>query len=217
MTHFGLGFIHPKMGVPTTWNPADKDAAVTLSNGDLTADNTTVADFRAVRSVAFMAENSGKYYCEFSTPAGTLNDLLWGLANSSASLNPAGGGASGRLFADYWHVGQTGAGTIYSLKDTVETQVGSGGLTASDRIMLAYNSDTRDAWIGDAGAWLPATNGGTVGDPAAGTFPTLGNLPSGDYALVTTLFDSANPATTMYIPSADWNYAAPSGFGPIFN
>lgn len=50
--------------VPTTWNPADKDSSITLSNGNKTAASAV----GGVRSVAGVSE--GKYYAEFTISAG---------------------------------------------------------------------------------------------------------------------------------------------------
>lgn len=64
-----------------TWNPADKNAGITLSNGNLTA--TQGGASRAVRST--IGKASGKYYWELTQTGGGEAD--WGIGNSSASLS----------------------------------------------------------------------------------------------------------------------------------
>jgi len=63
-----------------TWNPADKGANVTLSNGNLTTTNTTTASI--VRST--IGKSSGKWYWEV-----TVNSTYGhaGIANATESLN----------------------------------------------------------------------------------------------------------------------------------
>ena len=65
---------------PTTWNPADKDATVTLSGGNLTAASTS----GAVRSVASVS--SGKYYWELTFPSG-INEQFIGIATASMDVS----------------------------------------------------------------------------------------------------------------------------------
>lgn len=61
---------------PTTWNPSDKDATVTLSGGNLTA----VSTYGSVRSVASVS--SGKYYLELTFPDG-IDQQIIGVATAS--------------------------------------------------------------------------------------------------------------------------------------
>lgn len=63
---------------PTTWNPADKDATVSLSGGDLTASSTT----GSVRSV--FGATSGKYYWEVTIPTAAAQTT--GVATESFPL-----------------------------------------------------------------------------------------------------------------------------------
>ena len=68
---------------PTTWNPADKDATVTLSGGNLTAASTG----GAVRSV--FGASAGKYYFELKIPTGYSQAV--GIGTASASLTSVPG------------------------------------------------------------------------------------------------------------------------------
>jgi hypothetical protein len=74
---------------PTTWNSADKDSHVTLSNGDLTASHANLsASCSVVRSTASI--NSGAWYFEVTidTLNGSLKAAYIGVANATASLDP---------------------------------------------------------------------------------------------------------------------------------
>ncbi len=73
----------PPLGVKkiyTGWNPLDKGAAVTLSNGNLTA---TISNVGIVRSA--IGKSSGKWYWEI-TMTSALNSAP-GIADSSAGLD----------------------------------------------------------------------------------------------------------------------------------
>lgn len=78
-------------GLPTfaTWNPSDKGAGMTLSNGNLTAAVGTVSMVRSTQSMS-----SGKWYWEVTRVSGA--DFVTGVAKSGASLTTAlGGDANG--------------------------------------------------------------------------------------------------------------------------
>lgn len=67
--------------VPTTWNPADKNAGVTLSNGNLTAQrNGGLVSVRGTR-----AHSSGKRYFEVTNTVNCANFLV-GFADSTANI-----------------------------------------------------------------------------------------------------------------------------------
>lgn len=69
----------------TTWNPADKNAAIVLSNGNRTA-ATTTSNHKAVRSTT--SKTSGIWYAEVTRlrPTSNTSDLI-GIANASATLS----------------------------------------------------------------------------------------------------------------------------------
>jgi hypothetical protein len=75
-----------------TWNPLDKEAGVTLSNGELTATHTT-ASVEAVR--ATVGKSVGKWYWE-TTVTITTAALMTGIATAGASRTEfAGQNANG--------------------------------------------------------------------------------------------------------------------------
>ena len=71
----------------TTWNPADKSANVTLSNGNLSAISTSNAGGYGVRGTS--NRTGAKYYFEV-TVSGTISDVGIGVASASANVNTAG-------------------------------------------------------------------------------------------------------------------------------
>jgi hypothetical protein len=68
----------------TTWNPADKAADITLSNGNRTAANSTSND-KAVRSTT--SKTTGVWYAEVTRlrPTSNSSDII-GVAKATASL-----------------------------------------------------------------------------------------------------------------------------------
>ncbi len=81
----GIGFLAPAASgpAPTTLNPADKDASITLSNGNLRATATAATTWVSARATT--AKSLGKWYFEATSVSTSLN-LVLGLANSTQSL-----------------------------------------------------------------------------------------------------------------------------------
>lgn len=95
-------------GTGTTWNPLDKNANITLSNGNLTATGAIGGSWRAVRGIASAStgikyyelvdwadsSHSGVFIVGIGKVGATLNSYLgsdangWGWQFSNASGNP---------------------------------------------------------------------------------------------------------------------------------
>lgn len=75
-----------------TWNPADKDASITLSNGNLTAAQSLVGgSWLSVRATLGLA--TGKVFFELTLDLdGASSGIIFGLGNSTASLTTFPGG-----------------------------------------------------------------------------------------------------------------------------
>lgn len=109
----------------TTLNPADKDAGVTLSNGNLTAAIT--AGFKSVRSVKSFT--TGKRYYEYKLTTGTV--ALSGLGRSEAALTTFPGGNN-------YSWGYYTTGALYSQNAAVQTVA---TYTTNDVIGVAVDLD----------------------------------------------------------------------------
>jgi len=70
-------------GSSCVWDPANKDASITLSNGNLTATGTAAA-WKSVRGTVGHA--AGKYYYELTVDS-TSSALMVGIENGSGTLN----------------------------------------------------------------------------------------------------------------------------------
>lgn len=154
----------------TTWNPSDKSASVTLSNGNLTAAGTSSSDV-GVRSVA--AKTSGKFYVEYTVgsnwPTGPDDGV--GIALSSASLTTLGTNATGAFITFK-------SGTIWFNGSSIPGKV-IGTASISDVICMAIDFTNQRGWFRrNAGNWLgdaaadPATN--TNGIDISALFPGAG-------------------------------------------
>jgi hypothetical protein len=94
LTLLGTGTAPAIGGAATdTWNPSDKDAGITLSNGNLTATygSTATPSVRSVNSHA-----TGKYHFEF-TCVNPSNNMTIGLKSASEALNTYVGGTANSL------------------------------------------------------------------------------------------------------------------------
>jgi len=138
-----------------TWNPSDKGAGITLSNGDL--DLVSNGAFYSVR--ATLSRSTGKFYYEQTIVTASTSNLMLGWMSGAASLatyigNSAIGAAVNSTTTTTYNNGFTVVNN-YSLAAPVQ----------GDVVMFAIDYDAGKAWVGKNGTWSAS------GDPAAGTNP----------------------------------------------
>lgn len=144
----------------TTWNPSDKSASITLSNGNLTATGTSsTGGVRAVQS-----RSSGLYYWEVTINVGAGGSCSLGAigtADSLTGISPASG----------WNL-RGGNGTLVTPAGNVGT---AGSYTTGDVIMFAVDLASKLVYIGKNGSWLASTdpNAQTGGINYGGSSATL--------------------------------------------
>lgn len=129
-----------------TWNPSDKHADITLSNGDLTAAHGG-GGFKSAR--ATVSKSSGKWYFEITVNSAT-SPILGYLAGGDA-LTPYPGDQAGQGFDGYRY---------YPVGQFQGPFTGSIGVTT---VRFAYDLDSGKGFIGTGSSWLNS------GDPVAGT------------------------------------------------
>jgi hypothetical protein len=181
----------------TTWNPSDKSANVSLSNGDLTAQGTNGSD-GGVRSTTSHA--SGKYYFEVTWSSATGGvDAGCGIATSAAVL--ASMGSTGLGVAVMYQ-----SGTIY----VNGSNTGIAIATPTLPVCIAVDLANSRIWFrvgggnwNNSGSADPATNVGGIN--IAALFPS-----NAAYAAVTTQ-NSTNTYTANFGASA-FSQPIPSGF-----
>ena len=177
---------------PTTWNPIDKSASVTLSGGNLVA--TCTGSSHAVRSI--FSASSGKYYweCTITNLVGYSNTGI-GIANSSYDLDTFLG-----LLTNAWGRWQSttrhdGASISYPTFHT------------GDIISVAFDLDNGKIWWAHNGTWHDS------GDPAAGTNAGYTGVTGTLYATCCLQDEESEPIiqTTNFGASA-FSHSVPSGF-----
>lgn len=188
----------------TTWNPSDKNSAITLSNGNLTAENTSgLTAEKSARAAHF--KNSGKFYFEVEFTAGgsgspsavvglsdssdVLSDLIGSNANSYAyRLTGGGKRTNGSSFVAY-----------------------GASLTTGDVLGIAVDFTAGAIWFSKNGTWQ---NSATIGEVEAGT--TTHAAFTGVSASLTpsmSLNDAATaPKLTLRSSASDITGTVPSGF-----
>jgi hypothetical protein len=177
-----------------TWNPLDKSAAITLSNGNLTA-ASNLDNYKGVRATQY--KSSGKYYWEITTTVvaeGSASEV--GVGTSAVSLsNIIGYSATGWSWAAngfYYHNnGSTWAGSA---------------LTDGAIICIALDLDNGKLWFGKNGTW------NNSGNPETGTNPTFTGLSGNIYPM---LQQRGGSEWTANFGATAFAYTVPAGFTGI--
>ena len=183
----------------TTWNPSDKNANITLSNGDLTATGPSGNVDSLVRSTTF--KSSGKWYFEITIGVNTgPNENGCGFADSTASLTAymASNTHSMGLYAGAQGFWADGTSRTYP-------NLPSFG-TAGDVIQFAIDM-AGTVWVGVNGSY------GAGNDPATAT----GGLAYGAYFTPTggdiyIVADAVENESYTLVFSPNFTYTPPSGF-----
>ncbi len=178
----------------TTWNPADKDASIVLSNGNRTSNKPGAAVPKILRSTT--SKTSGKRYAEFTIggTGGGGDAVSAGLANATASL-ASGIGNSGNSMGYSSDGGQPGCGFA-----------GPGAFNAGDILCLAIDLDNNKLWGRiNNGAWSAS------GDPVTGTNgSSTSGLGSTKYLMGG--HDWPNPTNTINGGQTAFTYSPPTGY-----
>lgn len=212
----GLGTVRPQtvFATQTLLSAVNKTADVILSSGDTQAESNSTTGGGVVLSVG--GKTSGKFYFEVGvTQFYTVNNSMGvGLHRGIAGLATfLGGDVDGW---GLWDRGTSSGSETYT-NNVASNTSSSGDFDLGVRIRVAVDVSAGRIWFGqsnrNSGAWF----GG--GDPAAGTNPTYTFTPGGDtfyLALCPRRGDTSvatNRNRLQLILQANWNYAAPAGFG----
>ena len=128
-----------------TWNPADKNAAITLSNGNLTATSTAALN-QGIRST--IGKSSGKWYWEV-TGAFAGNWMGVGVADTAAALTNwigiDGHGTQLSSSGNTWFNSVAGAGTTFVSGDVIGV-----ALDMDARTLSFYKNNVLQATLSSA-------------------------------------------------------------------
>jgi len=119
-----------------TWNAADKNSTITLSNGDKTASRTSGTGFASVR--ANRSANTDIRYVEF-VESGDAADGGAGIATSTAVLNNFIGNATTGVSVAFTN------GAVYYNGVTVGTALGA--FAIGDVLSLAWRASDGSIWV----------------------------------------------------------------------
>jgi len=176
-----------------TWNPADTDSGINLSNGDLLAYRDGTYYTAATRST--IGKSSGKWYWEvsFFYDPGDYCDL--GVGRSTANLDSlVGSNLYGWSYRNWdGHKAHSDSDSAYGSTYTTDVVIG-----------VALDMDNGRIYFSRNGTWQNS------GDPAAGTGYAYDGLSGTLYAMLAMYTDGsmmlANFGATAF------SYSAPSGF-----
>lgn len=180
-----------------TWNPLDKNAGVTLSNENLTA-QTSATGWKGVR--ATLSKSSGKWYFELApvaSPGGNYHHVGFAASSSSLSSYP-GGDANGwgyhAVDGKKWH---NGSSANYGASCGV-----------GDVIGVAIDLDNGKIWWAKNNTWMAS------GDPAAGTNQAYSSV-AGTLFPMYSMSGAGGTKGTGRFSLATCTYSPPSGFSYI--
>lgn len=187
---------------PTTLNPSDKSAQITLSGGNLVMTGSAIASTDNVRTVA--SYSTGKFYCEMLSGAvATSYAHAIGLANSTASLTAGPGSPDVNSIALY-----DGDTNVYAAGGSA----GNSGINyvgaASDVVGMAVDIGAGLIWFRvNGGNW----NNSALNDPVTG----VGGI---NVAAVSKPWfvlgqSGANAVNTFNFGTTAYANAAPVGYG----
>ena len=180
-------------------------SGTTLTNGNLDAEGPSNNWFIGRGTIAF--PDSAKWYFEatITGPSGTTAYAI-SVATAAAANNVGDVTVATGI---YGIVNNTGTTTTKFVNGTASTISTAAAWAQGDILMCAYDGATSKVWFGRNGTWYPPTNGGSAGNPGAGTNETM------------TASGTVFPAVHCYGTTADmavnfgqraFVYPAPSGF-----
>ena len=187
-----------------TLNPIDKNANLTLSEGNLTAIPASTADYWLGRATMALP-TTGKWYWEL-----TLNNTPYLYQAGIYSGNRPMNGAISATGNEY----QVGWGTAYSY---INFQSNNAALaswstntnpTNGDVLGFAYDASNDSMWVSRNGTFY---NTSGTANPATNTDPRFTSIPKGLFPGVN-LPNPASGGVTMNFGQRPWVNAAPSGF-----
>jgi hypothetical protein len=178
-----------------TWNPSDKHADFTLSNGYWTATKNGTNDWRGLRATT--GKNTGKWYWEVTLDnAGDTGQVMVDVCTATTPLT-----SYIPYFSTGW--GYYAAGQAYWNHQGINAPAS----TTGDVIGVALDMDSGKIWWSINNVWINS------GNPATGSNATFSNIPT-DGTLIypsASMRDNGNVATIDF-DLASFVYTPPAGF-----
>ena len=174
-THASFGSRRPVV-ISTTWNPSDKGANCTLTNGDLTASLNTIAQNDGCRSI--LGVSSGKWYFEF-TIAGAAGTEMVGVSGTVWDRTAL----LGKTSDSYSYYGNNGQKRNNNAGSSYGDTFGNGDIIS---VLLDMDAGTLTFWkngvsqgqaFSGIGATMYAAFGGGSGSAAESVTANFGAAP----------------------------------------
>lgn len=186
-----------------TFNPLDKHANITLSNGNRTASCSAGAGWFGVRATSF--KTAGKWLFEVIVEAGGAH-MMVGVATSSASLATFLGAGT----TSWGYYSATG-NKIFNDGSGVGVAYGSTWVTNGDRIWTAFDIGTGELWWAKNGTWQAS------GDPDAATNEAYTGVTGSLYPIVAINDQGTDPSIRINCgQEAFYSAAMPTTFNKFF-
>jgi hypothetical protein len=188
----------------TTWNPSDKNAALTLSNGNLTVTDGTGSAHHNMRAIA--SRSSGKYYFEiFANTQNFASFTFMGCGNSTESLSTQPGVGSNAVVA-------RGNGQIDFNGSSIGAWDGIGLTGQTAGIAIDLTAQKIWAWVDATSRWN--SDNATNQNPATGAGGySFAGIASGPYFPFFGMWQLSDQFTANFGATAYAIGSAPSGFG----
>lgn len=204
-------------------DPLKTDALVTLSNGNLTASASMLANAVYTNTMSVATATLGKFYAEYTLTQGALADnYYFGVINESALVKKTGG----LMYPGFYGGDVANGSNAFVILGTGQfccdggldstTPYSNGNVLAGDVVCHAIDLTAKKSWVKKAGGtW---NNSGTA-DPATGVggkpYVTLG---SGNIRPMVGICSNSGPGTetvkwTANFGGLPYANAAPTGFG----
>lgn len=187
-------------GSGTTLNPADKNADINLSGGNLTALNTVSENWHVARSTT--SKNTGKRYFEGKFIAGAGDGWQIGIALSTNSLTTYLGSQAGSAG---WIPGNGGGRQLYANGSYLGSN--GAGVTVGGFAGMAVDFSAGKGWVrtSNVAGWF----GG--GDPELGTTPSFTFTPGATmFAAVAGYYNGSS--VEINFGGSAFNMTAPIGY-----
>jgi len=187
----GILYVAPTP-VGNTFDPANKAAGITLSNGNLTATQAS-GGWVSAKGLTSYAITTEKRYFELVFASASAGNIIYGFGNASASVNNyCGSDANGwGYYASVgWVLNSGGAVNFYAT------------YTTGDVMMCAIDAAAGKIWFGKNGVWLS-------GNPATGTSPAATGLTG---SLVPMISGQSAWSGTANFGATTFTYTPPSGY-----
>lgn len=175
----------------STWNPSDKAANLTLSNGNLTVTATNTV-WKAVRGT--VSVNNGKWYWEVTLTYAAGTNTMVGVGTSSEVLTYPGNTSQGYGYYSPDGNKYNGSGAV----------VYGNAYTTGDVVGVALDLVNGKIWWSKNGVWQDS------GNPSDGTNEAYGGIIGTVYAMLGIY--NMNTVVTANFGESSFIYSIPTGF-----